>query len=217
MGGLGRCCCLACDETCLSVMDSTFDVDLDFDGTHTIHLANTVDAPNCPYWYGYTCWSDDSTLHSSCTVEVEPSTSCPPVACATCGEAISDPTPRVWPGRPSFTDVKQSTHFKYSIARWDKTKYSAQLSVVPQGGTLYKVLLQIVYKHVIRLTFSSCVQYVYAIATYTACPDFTTNVGGSYTATSTCSVGSWVGYGALTLPSHLDPFENDESAVCASS
>lgn len=179
-------------------------------------MANSVDAPNCPYWYGYTCWSATSTMHSSCTVEVEPIETCEgyTVDCEACGVAISDPTPRTWPGRPSYTTIVQRSHSKYSIARWDKTKYTAQMSVIPQGGTLYKIFLEIVYYHAIRFTLSSCVQYVYAIATIASCPDYTTNLGIPYDDTASCTLGSWVGYSAITLPAHLDPFENDETAVC---
>lgn len=215
MGGIGTCCCIACDESCEGILAEEFDVDLDFDGTHVLHMANRNEAPACPSWYGYVCWSEASAIHSSCTIEEEPSEECDETTCVTCGEAVSDPTPRVWPGRPAWTEVKQSTHKKFSVARWDKTKYEAQLLIVPQGGTQYKLTLEIVYKHLMRFTLSSCVQYVYAIVTHDACPDFTTNSGGSYDPTGTCDVGSYVGYSAITLPAHVDPFENDEATVCA--
>jgi hypothetical protein len=87
------------------------------------------------------------------------------------------------------------------------------LQVTPQGGRLYRVFLYITYRHAIRFTFSSCVQYWYQMKYYGACDDFI--VGNSYNYnSSSCTLGPKVGYGPLTLPAHPNPFENDQSIVC---
>lgn len=214
MGTEGNCC--ECSGTCIGVLDDEFDVELTFDIGATIHMINESGLPACPSWQGYICWSEPSFLHSSCSTVSSNPPHCIPRNCIPCGVAISDPTPRVWPGRPSYTAVAGGSHSASSIARWDKTRFSAALNIIPQGGTLYKIFLEIGYLHTFRLTFSYCINYYYAIATFAACPDYTSNSGDTLETTSSCTIGPSVGYSALTLPDHIDPFENDEVVVCAS-
>ena len=215
MGSIGNCCCgpSPCDSACVGVLDDEFDVSISFDGTHSIHMRRFRELPECPFWYGGTCWSANSTFHSSCTVEGESTPTCIAPACPICPRNNSGGTEPVWPGRPATSDVTGGTHYKWSVARWDKTRYSADMQIIPLGGTIYKVLLQITYKHAIRYTFSSCIQYWWQMRYYGPCDDFV--VGSSYNYnSSSCTLGARNGYGPLTLPAHPDPFENDVELVC---
>ena len=122
-------------------------------------------------------------------------------------------------GRPSYSYAATSGHYKQKIQRWGKRRYSVNISVGQvASGTALRLRLNIVSSQAIRYSSSCCTQAVYAIVTCPACDDricTTTFVSGGATGTvcvpspyitPACTLGSWIGYSAITLDEPIDPF-----------
>jgi len=123
-------------------------------------------------------------------------------------------------GRPSYSYAVTSGHYKHKIQRWGKRRYSVDIRVYPivSGDTALRMKVLIVSSQAIRYSASCCTQAVHAIVTCPACSDQTCVTTFEFYAPTgtvcvpsphvkpTCTLGSWIGYAAITLDEPIDPF-----------